>query len=54
MHSGLGQLPPELRASVLLQSKAFDPKLFLSTVHPHATFKDLSRGRDRLRGALST
>ena len=33
-----------LGAAVLLHSKAFDPKVFLSTVHPTATFKDLNLG----------
>lgn len=31
-------------SAILLQSKAFDPKVFLSTVHPNATFNDLSVG----------
>lgn len=31
-------------SAVLLHSKAFDPKVFLSTVHPNATFKDLNMG----------
>ncbi|POY70342.1 hypothetical protein BMF94_6622 [Rhodotorula taiwanensis] len=46
------ELPPEIRTSVLLGSKAFDPKVFLSTVHPNATFNDLNQGRDRLKHAL--
>lgn len=37
---------------MLLQSKAFDPKTFLATVHPTATFKNLSDGHDRLEVAL--
>ncbi|KDE09777.1 hypothetical protein MVLG_00177 [Microbotryum lychnidis-dioicae p1A1 Lamole] len=45
-------LPTELRSAVLLHSKTFDPKVFLSTVHPNATFKDLNKGRDRLKDSL--
>ena len=36
----------------MLHSKAFDPKTFLATVHPTATFKNLSDGHDRLEVAL--
>ncbi|GAA5873213.1 hypothetical protein JCM3774_000083 [Rhodotorula dairenensis] len=46
------ELPSELRAAVLPASKSFDPKVFLSTIHPNATFNDLNQGRDRLRQAL--
>ncbi|SCV68475.1 BQ2448_596 [Microbotryum intermedium] len=45
-------LPADLRSAVLLHSKTFDPKVFLSTVHPNATFKDLNKGRDRLKDSL--
>ncbi|GAA6021966.1 hypothetical protein JCM8202_004357 [Rhodotorula sphaerocarpa] len=45
-------LPPDMRESVLLASKAFDPRAFLSTIHPSATFDDLNQGRDRLKQAL--
>ncbi|KAL8286277.1 hypothetical protein RQP46_004765 [Phenoliferia psychrophenolica] len=45
-------LTSEVRAAVLLHSKAFDPKVFLSTVHPTATFKDLNVGRERLKESL--
>ncbi|BGP36516.1 Exocyst complex component S5 [Rhodotorula kratochvilovae] len=45
-------LPSELRSAVLLHSKSFDPKVFLSTVHPNATFKDLNVGREKLKEAL--
>jgi hypothetical protein len=29
---------------VLPASKSFDPKVFLSTIHPNATFNDLNQG----------
>ncbi|GAA5997397.1 exocyst subunit SEC5 [Rhodotorula paludigena] len=45
-------LPSELRSAVLLHSKSFDPKVFLSTVHPNATFSDLNVGREKLKEAL--
>ncbi len=35
---------PAVRAHLSLGSKVFDPKLFLSQVHPDATFADLSKG----------
>ncbi|GAA5885994.1 hypothetical protein JCM16303_003831, partial [Sporobolomyces ruberrimus] len=46
------EIPSELRSSVLLHSKTFDPKLFLSTIHPNATFKDLNYGREKLKENL--
>jgi exocyst complex component 2 len=48
----LGDVPTTLRNGILVQSKAFDAKTYLSTVHPQATFKDLSRGRENLKGPL--
>jgi len=45
-------IPSELRSSILLHSKSFDPKTFLSTVHPNATFKDLNFGREKLKDNL--
>ena len=38
-------------SAILLHSKAFDPKVFLSTVHPHATFQDLTTGQPSSRKA---
>lgn len=29
---------------MLPASKSFDPKVFLSTIHPNATFNDLNQG----------
>lgn len=45
-------IPASLRPSILLSSKSFDPKLFLSTVHPNATFDDLGRGKMKLKGIV--
>jgi len=42
----------DLRATVLPTSKTFDPKIFLSTVHPNAGFNDLKKGGTRLRERL--
>ncbi|GAA6031944.1 hypothetical protein JCM8097_003354 [Rhodosporidiobolus ruineniae] len=50
--STIPDLPSEARSAVLLHSKSFDPKVFLSTVHPNATFKDLNVGRERLKESL--
>lgn len=52
-YSNLPNLPAEVKSSILLHSKTFDPKTYLATVHPHATFKDLSVGRERLKGKSS-
>ena len=39
-------------ASILISSKSFDPKAFLSTVHPNATYQDLAQGVQHLHSAL--
>jgi exocyst complex component 2 len=52
MNSADPGMPVDVKSSVLTRSKTFDPKVFLSTVHPNATFKDLSIGRQRLRGII--
>lgn len=45
-------LPKEVKTQTSLSSKAFDPKIFLSTIHPDATFADLSHGIQHLRNAI--
>ena len=52
LNSNHPEIPSELKNSVLLHSKTFDPKLFLSTVHPTATFQDLNFGREKLKENL--
>ncbi|KAF9652669.1 hypothetical protein BDM02DRAFT_3153533 [Thelephora ganbajun] len=55
---GLGGTPdlrgmdPETRASILITSKQFNPKLFLSTVHPNATYQDLNAGLGSLQVSI--
>lgn len=39
-------------ASISLSSKAFDPKAFLSTAHPDATYHDLADGVTHLRASI--
>lgn len=39
-------------AAILISSKSFDPKAFLSAVHPNATFQDLAAGITRLRSSV--
>jgi exocyst complex component 2 len=39
-------------AAVLLTSKSFDPKAFLSAVHPNATYQDLARGIAHLQNSI--
>jgi len=39
-------------ASVLLSSKSFDPKAYLTAVHPNATYQDLNAGINFLRRSI--
>jgi exocyst complex component 2 len=39
-------------ASVLISSKSFDPKAYLTAVHPNATYQDLNAGINYLRSAI--
>ncbi|KAI0702034.1 exocyst complex component Sec5-domain-containing protein [Cerioporus squamosus] len=41
-------------AAVLITSKSFNPKAFLSVVHPNATYQDLSAGISHLRASLDS
>lgn len=36
----------------MITSKHFNPKLFLSTVHPNATYQDLNAGLGNLRTSI--
>ena len=38
--------------SVLISSKSFDPKAFLSAVHPNATYQDLAAGIKHLQTSI--
>jgi len=42
----------ETEAACLVTSKSFDPKAFLSTVHPNATYQDLARGIANLQNSI--
>ncbi|KAK7036624.1 Exocyst complex component S5 [Paramarasmius palmivorus] len=42
----------ESKASVLITSKSFDPKAFLSVVHPNATYQDLAAGIANLQASI--
>lgn len=42
----------ESRAAVSISSKSFDPKAFLATVHPNATYQDLASGISHLRSSI--
>ncbi|KAI9508088.1 exocyst complex component Sec5-domain-containing protein [Russula earlei] len=44
----------ESRAAVLITSKSFDPKAFLSAVHPNATYQDLAAGIAHLRSSIDS
>jgi len=39
-------------AACLITSKSFDPKTFLSMVHPNATYQDLARGIANLQNSI--
>ncbi|KAG6916419.1 hypothetical protein DXG01_006823 [Tephrocybe rancida] len=41
-----------LEAAVLITSKSFDPKAFLSAVHPNATYQDLAQGIAHLEASI--
>jgi exocyst complex component 2 len=38
----------------LITSKSFDPKTFLSVVHPNATYQDLNSGIAHLRDSIDS
>ena len=51
--------PPDLQksiigAQVLIASKSFDPKAFLATVHPNASYQDLNAGIAHLRSSVES
>ncbi|TFK49428.1 hypothetical protein OE88DRAFT_1703099 [Heliocybe sulcata] len=48
----LKSLDMESRAAVSIASKSFDPKAFLATVHPNATYQDLASGISQLRASI--
>lgn len=41
-------------AAVLLTSKTFDPKAFLSAAHPNATYQDLASGISHLQASIDS
>jgi exocyst complex component 2 len=41
-------------AAVLITSKSFDPKAFLSAVHPNATYQDLAAGIAHLQASIDS
>ncbi|TFY80240.1 hypothetical protein EWM64_g3773 [Hericium alpestre] len=44
----------EARAATSISSKSFDPKAFLSAVHPNATYQDLATGIAHLRTSIDS
>ncbi|KAF8886545.1 exocyst complex component sec5 [Infundibulicybe gibba] len=48
------EMDMESKAAVLISSKSFDPKAFLSAVHPNATYQDLATGISRLRSSIDS
>ncbi|KAF8480248.1 exocyst complex component Sec5-domain-containing protein [Russula ochroleuca] len=47
-------LDMESRAAILVTSKSFDPKAFLSAVHPNATYQDLAAGIAHLQASIDS
>jgi exocyst complex component 2 len=43
---------PIKEAAVLITSKSFDPKAFLSVVHPNANYQDLASGINHLQASI--
>ncbi|KAH7345639.1 exocyst complex component sec5 [Rhizoctonia solani] len=50
----LREMDMESKASILLSSKSFDPKAFLTAVHPNATYQDLASAVNHLRTAIDS
>ncbi|KAH7882412.1 exocyst complex component Sec5-domain-containing protein [Phlebopus sp. FC_14] len=48
----LASLDAETRAAVMVNSKSFDPKVFLSVVHPNAAYQDLAAGISHLQTSI--
>lgn len=46
------RLDVDTRRKIALGSKSFDPKVFLNTVHPDASFAELAQGVAHLRGSI--
>ncbi|KAF8907521.1 exocyst complex component Sec5-domain-containing protein [Mucidula mucida] len=46
------EMDMESKASILISSKSFDPKAFLTVMHPHATFQDLAQGINTLQASI--
>jgi exocyst complex component 2 len=41
-----------LEASILISSKSFDPKAYLTAVHPNATYQDFASGISYLKQSI--
>ncbi|CAE6406035.1 unnamed protein product [Rhizoctonia solani] len=50
----LREMDMESKALILLSSKSFDPKAFLTAVHPNATYQDLASAVNHLRTAIDS
>ncbi|KAG8892472.1 hypothetical protein FRB99_002694, partial [Tulasnella sp. 403] len=50
----VSEMSMEQKASILISSKSFDPKAFLSVVHPNATYQDLAAGVEHLQRSLDS
>ncbi|KAH7926246.1 hypothetical protein BV22DRAFT_1087398 [Leucogyrophana mollusca] len=48
----LTDMDTESKAAVLISSKSFDPKAFLTAVHPNATYQDLAAGISHLQTSI--
>ncbi|GLB39153.1 putative exocyst complex component Sec5 [Lyophyllum shimeji] len=51
-HVNVKEMDMEQKAAVLITSKSFDPKAFLSAVHPNATYQDLAQGIAHLEASI--
>ncbi|EIM87714.1 uncharacterized protein STEHIDRAFT_147005 [Stereum hirsutum FP-91666 SS1] len=48
------EMDMDTRAAISIASKSFDPKAFISVVHPNATYQDLGAGISRLRASIDS
>jgi exocyst complex component 2 len=49
-NSNIPELPKDVKSAIFTRHKGFDPKVFLTSVHPAAGPDDLAYGREKLKG----
>ena len=54
LYRNIPELSKDIKAQIFTQNKGFNPKTFLTHVHPAAGPEDLRYGREKLKGELSS